>query len=109
MQEVIGSTPIFSTTESRRFAAFFVASMTAVKEIGLIFLLFIVANLIAYLVPRPWMGAYWVMPLPNTRGATWVNFNSPFLYVLGIFSILYALRWLAHLLLRRRKSSKNAP
>ena len=28
---------------------------------------------------RPWLGAYWVLPLPNTFGSLWVNFNSPLL------------------------------
>ena len=26
---------------------------------------------------RPWLGAYWALPLPNTFGSLWVNFNSP--------------------------------
>ena len=29
---------------------------------------------------RLWVGAYWVLPLPNTRGSLWVNFNSPLLW-----------------------------
>ncbi|MEQ8534197.1 MAG: hydrogenase, partial [Imperialibacter sp.] len=26
---------------------------------------------------RPWLGMYWAIPLPNTFGSLWVNFNSP--------------------------------
>ncbi len=33
---------------------------------------------------RPWL-AYWVFPLPNTRGSLWVNFNSPLLW--DVFAI----------------------
>lgn len=34
---------------------------------------------------RPWLGAFWVLPLPNTRGSLWVNFNSPLLW--DVFAI----------------------
>jgi Ni/Fe-hydrogenase subunit HybB-like protein len=34
---------------------------------------------------RPWVGAFWVLPLPNTRGSLWVNFNSPLLW--DVFAI----------------------
>ncbi|MFM2376757.1 MAG: hypothetical protein RLZZ165_1854 [Bacteroidota bacterium] len=34
---------------------------------------------------RPWLGAFWVFPLPNTRGSLWVNFNSPLLW--DVFAI----------------------
>jgi Ni/Fe-hydrogenase subunit HybB-like protein len=34
---------------------------------------------------RPWLGAFWVFPLPNTRGPLWVNFNSPLLW--DVFAI----------------------
>lgn len=33
---------------------------------------------------RPWL-AYWVLPLPNTFGSLWVNFNSPLLW--DVFAI----------------------
>ncbi|MFN8061317.1 MAG: NrfD/PsrC family molybdoenzyme membrane anchor subunit [Vicinamibacterales bacterium] len=33
---------------------------------------------------RPWF-AYWVFPLPNTRGSLWVNFRSPLLW--DVFAI----------------------
>jgi molybdopterin-containing oxidoreductase family membrane subunit len=34
---------------------------------------------------RPWIGAIWVFPLPNTFGSLWVNFNSPLLW--DVFAI----------------------
>ncbi len=34
---------------------------------------------------RPWVGAYWVLPLPNTFGSLWPNFNSPLLW--DVFAI----------------------
>ncbi|MEL6537850.1 MAG: NrfD/PsrC family molybdoenzyme membrane anchor subunit, partial [Bacteroidota bacterium] len=34
---------------------------------------------------RPWLGFYWVLPLPNTFGSLWVNFNSPLLW--DVFAI----------------------
>jgi molybdopterin-containing oxidoreductase family membrane subunit len=33
---------------------------------------------------RPWV-AFWVLPLPNTHGSLWVNFNSPLLW--DVFAI----------------------
>ena len=33
---------------------------------------------------RPWL-AYWVLPIPNTFGSLWVNFNSPLLW--DVFAI----------------------
>lgn len=34
---------------------------------------------------RLWLGFYWSMPLPNTFGTLWVNFNSPLLW--DVFAI----------------------
>lgn len=34
---------------------------------------------------RPWLGAFWALPLPNTYGSLWVNFNSPLLW--DVFAI----------------------
>lgn len=34
---------------------------------------------------RIWVGAYWVLPLPNAFGSLWVNFNSPLLW--DVFAI----------------------
>ncbi len=34
---------------------------------------------------RPWIGAFWVLPLPNVHGSLWVNFNSPLLW--DVFAI----------------------
>ena len=33
---------------------------------------------------RPWL-AYWVLPIPNSFGSLWVNFNSPLLW--DVFAI----------------------
>lgn len=33
---------------------------------------------------RPWL-AFWILPLPNTHGSLWVNFNSPLLW--DVFAI----------------------
>lgn len=34
---------------------------------------------------RPWIGAIWALPFPNTFGSLWVNFNSPLLW--DVFAI----------------------
>jgi molybdopterin-containing oxidoreductase family membrane subunit len=34
---------------------------------------------------RLWLGFYWALPLPNTLGSLWVNFNSPLLW--DVFAI----------------------
>lgn len=34
---------------------------------------------------RPWIGGIWALPLPNTYGSLWVNFNSPLLW--DVFAI----------------------
>jgi Ni/Fe-hydrogenase subunit HybB-like protein len=34
---------------------------------------------------RLWLGLYWCLPLPNTWGSLWVNFNSPLLW--DVFAI----------------------
>ncbi len=34
---------------------------------------------------RLWVGFYWALPLPNTWGSLWVNFNSPLLW--DVFAI----------------------
>jgi len=34
---------------------------------------------------RLWLGFYWVLPLPNTWGSLWANFNSPLLW--DVFAI----------------------
>jgi hypothetical protein len=34
---------------------------------------------------RLWLGMYWVLPLPNTWGSLWTNFNSPLLW--DVFAI----------------------
>jgi Ni/Fe-hydrogenase subunit HybB-like protein len=39
---------------------------------------------------RPWVGAYWALPLPNTFGSLWVNFNSPLLWDVFAISTYFA-------------------
>lgn len=39
---------------------------------------------------RPWIGAIWVFPLPNTFGSLWVNFNSPLLWDVFAISTYFA-------------------
>ena len=39
---------------------------------------------------RPWLGAYWALPLPNTFGSLWVNFNSPLLWDVFAISTYFA-------------------
>ena len=39
---------------------------------------------------RPWLGAYWTLPLPNTFGSLWVNFNSPLLWDVFAISTYFA-------------------
>lgn len=47
--------------------------------------------LVVAIVPRPWLGAYWVFPIPNTRGPVWVNAGSPMLWHLAVFFALLAM------------------
>ncbi len=39
---------------------------------------------------RPWVGAIWALPLPNTYGSLWVNFNSPLLWDVFAISTYFA-------------------
>lgn len=39
---------------------------------------------------RPWLGAYWALPLPNVFGSLWVNFNSPLLWDVFAISTYFA-------------------
>jgi len=39
---------------------------------------------------RPWLGAIWALPLPNTYGSLWVNFNSPLLWDVFAISTYFA-------------------
>ncbi|MDO8678141.1 MAG: NrfD/PsrC family molybdoenzyme membrane anchor subunit [Acidobacteriota bacterium] len=49
---------------------------------------------------RPWF-AYWVFPLPNTRGSLWVNFKSPLLwdvFAISTYFTISAVFWYVGLL-----------
>ena len=37
---------------------------------------------------RPWL-AYWVFPIPNNFGSLWVNFNSPLLWDVLLFLLIF--------------------
>ncbi|MCH7514442.1 MAG: polysulfide reductase NrfD [Bacteroidetes bacterium] len=39
---------------------------------------------------RLWVGFYWALPLPNTFGSLWVNFNSPLLWDVFAISTYFA-------------------
>lgn len=39
---------------------------------------------------RLWLGFYWALPLPNTFGSLWVNFNSPLLWDVFAISTYFA-------------------
>jgi Ni/Fe-hydrogenase subunit HybB-like protein len=39
---------------------------------------------------RLWLGFYWCLPLPNTWGSLWVNFNSPLLWDVFAISTYFA-------------------
>ena len=41
---------------------------------------------------RPWL-AYWVLPIPNSFGSLWVNFNSPFCGTYLQFQPIYRFHW----------------
>ena len=45
---------------------------------------------------RLWLGFYWALPLPNTFGSLWVNFNSPLLwdvFAISTYFIVSAVFW----------------
>jgi molybdopterin-containing oxidoreductase family membrane subunit len=45
---------------------------------------------------RPWLAAYWLLPLPNGRGPLWVNFNSPLLwdvFAVSTYGTISAVFW----------------
>jgi molybdopterin-containing oxidoreductase family membrane subunit len=49
---------------------------------------------------RPWF-AYWVFPLPNTRGSLWINFRSPLLwdvFAISTYFTISAIFWYVGLL-----------
>ena len=59
-------------------------SINRAAEAMTIFAVLCAASFIVMHMGRPWM-AYWALPLPNTFGSLWVNFNSPLVW--DVFAI----------------------
>lgn len=60
-------------------------SINRAAEAMTIFAVICAAMFPVFHMGRPWLGFYWVLPLPNTFGSLWVNFNSPLLW--DVFAI----------------------
>ena len=59
-------------------------SINRAAEAMTIFAVLCAASFILMHMGRPWL-AYWALPLPNTFGSLWVNFNSPLIW--DVFAI----------------------
>lgn len=59
-------------------------SINRAAEAMTIFAVLCAASFILMHMGRPWL-AYWALPLPNTFGSLWVNFNSPLVW--DVFAI----------------------
>ncbi|WP_247235850.1 NrfD/PsrC family molybdoenzyme membrane anchor subunit [Telluribacter sp. SYSU D00476] len=59
-------------------------SINRAAEAMTIFAVICAASFILMHMGRPWL-AYWALPLPNTFGSLWVNFNSPLVW--DVFAI----------------------
>jgi Ni/Fe-hydrogenase subunit HybB-like protein len=60
-------------------------SINRAAEAMTIFAVICAATFPALHMGRLWLGFYWALPLPNTFGSLWVNFNSPLLW--DVFAI----------------------
>jgi Ni/Fe-hydrogenase subunit HybB-like protein len=60
-------------------------SINRAAEAMTIFAVICAASFPALHMGRLWLGFYWALPLPNTFGSLWVNFNSPLLW--DVFAI----------------------
>ncbi len=60
-------------------------SINRAAEAMTIFAVICAAMFPAFHMGRLWLGFYWALPLPNTFGSLWVNFNSPLLW--DVFAI----------------------
>jgi Ni/Fe-hydrogenase subunit HybB-like protein len=60
-------------------------SINRAAEAMTIFAVICAAMFPALHMGRLWVGFYWALPLPNTWGSLWVNFNSPLLW--DVFAI----------------------
>ncbi len=59
-------------------------SINRAAEAMTIFAVLCAGSFIFFHMGRPWL-AYWALPLPNTFGSLWVNFNSPLVW--DVFAI----------------------
>jgi molybdopterin-containing oxidoreductase family membrane subunit len=60
-------------------------SINRAAEAMTIFAVICAAMFPGFHMGRLWVGFYWALPLPNTFGSLWVNFNSPLLW--DVFAI----------------------
>jgi molybdopterin-containing oxidoreductase family membrane subunit len=60
-------------------------SINRAAEAMTIFAVICAASFPGFHMGRLWLGFYWALPLPNTFGSLWVNFNSPLLW--DVFAI----------------------
>ncbi len=60
-------------------------SINRAAEAMTIFAVICAASFPGFHMGRLWLGFYWSLPLPNTFGSLWVNFNSPLLW--DVFAI----------------------
>ncbi|MCS6974459.1 MAG: polysulfide reductase NrfD [Cyclobacteriaceae bacterium] len=60
-------------------------SINRAAEAMTIFAVICAASFPGFHMGRLWVGFYWALPLPNTFGSLWVNFNSPLLW--DVFAI----------------------
>ena len=60
-------------------------SINRAAEAMTIFAVICAAMFPGFHMGRLWLGFYWALPLPNTFGSLWVNFNSPLLW--DVFAI----------------------
>ncbi|MFZ9982565.1 MAG: NrfD/PsrC family molybdoenzyme membrane anchor subunit [Cyclobacteriaceae bacterium] len=60
-------------------------SINRAAEAMTIFAVICAASFPGFHMGRLWLGFYWALPLPNTYGSLWVNFNSPLLW--DVFAI----------------------
>jgi hypothetical protein len=59
------------------------------------------------ILPRIWLGAFWVYPVPNSRGPVWVNVNSHPLKYLVLFLVIFLLVYAVRLIVRFIRKSKG--
>ena len=71
-------------------------SINRAAEAMTIFAVICAAMFPGFHMGRLWLGFYWALPLPNTFGSLWVNFNSPLLwdvFAISTYFIVSAVFW----------------